>query len=48
MKPGVYLINLACGGMVDEEALLHAMSNGGTMRAAALDVHQQESERIKP
>jgi len=46
MKPGVYLINLAGGVVVDEEALLHAMSNGGTMRAAALDVHKQEGERI--
>jgi len=44
MKPGVYLINLARGGVVDEEALLHAMSNGGAVRGAALDVHKQEGE----
>lgn len=44
MKPGVYLINLARGGVVDEEALLRAMSNGGAVRGAALDVHQQEGE----
>jgi D-3-phosphoglycerate dehydrogenase len=44
MKPGVYLINLARGGVVDEEALLHALSNGGLIRAAAVDVHQQEGE----
>jgi D-3-phosphoglycerate dehydrogenase / 2-oxoglutarate reductase len=44
MKPGVYLINLARGGVVDEEALLQAMTNGGTVRGAALDVHMQEGE----
>jgi len=49
MKPGVYLINLARGGVVDEEALLHAMSNGGAVRGAALDVHKQEGEgKISP
>ena len=49
MKPGVYLINLARGGVVDEEALLHAMSNGGPVRGAALDVHKQEGEgKVSP
>jgi D-3-phosphoglycerate dehydrogenase len=49
MKPGVYLINLARGGVVDEEALLYAMSNGGAVRGAALDVHKQEGEgKISP
>lgn len=49
MKPGVYLINLARGGVVDEEALLHAMSNGGAVRGAALDVHKQEGEgKVSP
>ena len=49
MKQGVYLINLARGGVVDEEALLHAMSNGGHVRGAALDVHKQEGEgKISP
>jgi D-3-phosphoglycerate dehydrogenase / 2-oxoglutarate reductase len=49
MKPGVYLINLARGGVVDEEALLNAMSNGGSVRGAALDVHKQEGEgRVSP
>ena len=49
LKPGVYLINLARGGVVDEEALLHAMSNDGSVRGAALDVHKQEGEgRVSP
>jgi phosphoglycerate dehydrogenase-like enzyme len=49
MKPGVYLINLARGGVVDEHALLHAMSDGGPVRGAALDVHAQEGEgKISP
>jgi D-3-phosphoglycerate dehydrogenase / 2-oxoglutarate reductase len=49
MKPGIYLINLARGGVVDEEALLQAMSNGGPVRGAALDVHKQEGEgKVSP
>lgn len=49
MKPGVYLINLARGGVVDEEALLAAMRNGGPVRGAALDVHKQEGEgKVSP
>ncbi len=49
MKPGVYLMNLSRGGIVDEEALLHAMSNGGPVRGAALDVHKQEGEgKVSP
>lgn len=49
MKPGVYLINLARGGVVDEQALLHAMTNGGPVRGAAIDVHSQEGEgKISP
>ena len=49
MKPGVYLINLARGGVVDEKALLAAMTNGGAIRGAALDVHVQEGEgKISP
>lgn len=49
MKPGVYLINLARGGVVNEEALLHAMTNGGPVRGAALDVHVQEGEgKVSP
>jgi len=49
MKPGVYLINLARGGIVDEDALLHVMSNDGPVRGAALDVHKQEGEgKVSP
>ncbi len=49
VKHGVYLVNLARGGVVDEEALLAAMSNGGPVRGAALDVHKQEGEgKVSP
>ncbi len=49
MKPGVYLMNLSRGGIVDEDALLQAMSNGGPVRGAALDVHKQEGEgKVSP
>ena len=44
MKRGVYLINLARGGVVDELALYEAMTNGGGVRGAALDVHMNEGE----
>ncbi len=49
MKPGSYLINLARGGIVDEWALYHALTGGGRLRGAALDVHEQEGEgRLSP
>lgn len=41
MKDGVILINAARGGVVDEEALLKALESG-KVRAAALDVYEQE------
>lgn len=41
MKKGVRIINAARGGIVDEEALLHAL-NAGHVRGAALDVFEQE------
>lgn len=44
MKPGSYLINLARGGVVDEQALFKELSSGGTLSGAALDVHEQEGE----
>jgi phosphoglycerate dehydrogenase-like enzyme len=44
MKPGVFIINLARGGVVDETALLNAMTTPGLIGGAALDVHEAEGE----
>lgn len=41
MKPSSYFINLARGGVVDEEALIAALENG-QIAGAALDVFQEE------
>jgi len=41
MKPTSYLINLARGGIVDEDALIHALESG-QIAGAALDVFQEE------
>jgi phosphoglycerate dehydrogenase-like enzyme len=41
MKPTSYFINLARGGVVDEEALIEALENG-RIAGAALDVFSQE------
>jgi D-2-hydroxyacid dehydrogenase (NADP+) len=41
MKPSSYFVNLARGGIVDEDALAHALDTG-QIAGAALDVFQQE------
>jgi phosphoglycerate dehydrogenase-like enzyme len=42
MKQGSYLINLARGGVVDEEALYQELTTHKRLRGAALDVHEDE------
>jgi phosphoglycerate dehydrogenase-like enzyme len=44
MKPGSYLINLGRGGVIDEQALGEALTQGDTLGGAALDVHEVEVE----
>ena len=41
MKPTSYFVNLARGGIVDEDALRHALETG-QIAGAALDVFQHE------
>ncbi|GAA0064750.1 D-2-hydroxyacid dehydrogenase [Clostridium sp. CTA-1] len=46
MKDGVYIINCARGGVIEEEALLKAL-NDGKVTAAALDVFENEPKPKK-
>jgi len=49
MKPGSYIMNLARGGVVDEQALYKALTQGDRLRGAATDVHVNEGEgKISP
>lgn len=48
MKPTAFLINLARGGIVDEQALLRAL-NDSKLGGAGLDVHEEEGDgKISP
>ncbi len=47
MKKGAILVNCARGGIVDEKALYEACASGH-LRAAALDVYEQEPARENP
>lgn len=44
MRPGSLLVNVARGGVVDEQALFDALTSGNTVSGAALDVHEHEGE----
>ena len=44
MKRGVYLINLARGGVVNEQDLLDALTKDKILAGAGVDVHEHEGE----
>jgi len=49
MKPGAFLINMARGGVVDDKALYHELTQVKRLGGAALDVHENEGAgKISP
>jgi len=44
MKQGSWLVNVARGGVVDENALYPELTENGKLLGAALDVHEREGE----
>lgn len=48
MRPGGYLVNVARGGVVDEDALFDSLQSKIGLAGAALDVHEEEGEGIVP
>jgi phosphoglycerate dehydrogenase-like enzyme len=44
MRPGSFLISLGRGGVVNETGLYDVLTGGGSLRGAALDVHEKEHE----
>ena len=46
VKQGSFLVNMARGGVVDEQALYPELTEGGKLLGAALDVHEREGEGV--